>query len=74
MARCKDPALNYLNREGYNVVKLPRAGLEPMDVLGRDGRSLERLGKLQRIWTSPKLSSRPILIATPTKYFEEGLD
>jgi hypothetical protein len=33
---CKDPSLTYLNRYGYNVVTLPRTGLEPLLVLGRD--------------------------------------
>lgn len=52
MARCKDPSLTHLNDKGYNVVRLPRAGIEPLDVLGRDNTSTERLGRLQRIWTS----------------------
>jgi len=38
MALCKDPVTKELNSRGYNLVKLPRAGIEPMDVLGRDGR------------------------------------
>lgn len=52
MAHCNDPRLTYLNHLGYNVVKLPRAGVEPLQVLGRDGKSLENLGKLGSIWTS----------------------
>ena len=27
---CKDPSLTYLNRYGYNVVTLPRTGLDPL--------------------------------------------
>jgi hypothetical protein len=52
---CEDPSLTYLNRFGYNVVKLPRVGIEPLLVLGRD-RSLTPLGSLDRVWksTSPK--------------------
>jgi hypothetical protein len=52
MAPCSDPALTYLNNLGYNVVRLPRTGIEPLDVLGRDGKSLERLGRLEQVWTS----------------------
>jgi hypothetical protein len=52
MARCKDPSLSYLNDKGYNIVKLPRSGIEPLDVLGRDGATIERLGRLQQIWNS----------------------
>ncbi len=52
MALCKDPALTYLNRLGYNVVRLPRAGIAPMDVLGREDGRVERLGDLDQIWSS----------------------
>jgi hypothetical protein len=49
---CKDPQLTYLNGLGYNVVRLPRKGIEPLDVLGIDGSSRERLGRMNDIWTS----------------------
>ena len=52
MAFCKDPALTYLNNLGYNVVRLPRAGISPLDVLGRDDKRVERLGELGQIWNS----------------------
>ena len=51
MASCNDPSITYLNSFGYNVVRLPRAGIEPMDVLGRDG-SLEKLGRLSTVWST----------------------
>jgi hypothetical protein len=54
MALCTDKSLTYLNDLGYNVVRLPRKGLDPLDVLGRDGRSLERLGRLDQLWRSRK--------------------
>jgi hypothetical protein len=52
MAICKDPSLTYLNQLGFNVVRLPRQGIDPLDVLGRDGKSVERLGRLDQIWSS----------------------
>jgi hypothetical protein len=52
MAFCKDPLRTYLNNLGYNVVLLPRTGIEPFDVLGKDGKQVERLGPLSQIWTS----------------------
>ncbi|GLR59347.1 hypothetical protein [Rhizobium indigoferae] len=52
MGICTDNALTYLNEIGYNVVRVPRRGINPLDVLGRDGKSLERLGKLSQIWRS----------------------
>jgi len=54
MALCTDKSLTYLNGLGYNVVRLPRKGIDPLDVLGREGRSIERLGRLDQLWTSKK--------------------
>ncbi len=59
MALCKDPALTYLNTLGYNVVRFPRAGIEPLDVLGRDRKSIERLGRLEQIWSSDVVVPKP---------------
>lgn len=53
MALCKDPLTKELNRRGYNLVKLPRVGIEPLDVLGREGDSIEKLGSIAEVWTSP---------------------
>jgi hypothetical protein len=52
MLRCHDPRLTYLNDLGYNVVRLPRKGINPLGVLGRDGQSLHYLGTLDQIWQS----------------------
>jgi hypothetical protein len=54
---CKDPSLTYLNQYGYNVVTLPRTGIEPLLVLGRD-RSLTTSGALATVWNTS--SSLPI--------------
>lgn len=51
MAGCKDPSLTFLNSAGYNVVRLPRVGIEPLDILGKD-KSLERLGRVDQMWSS----------------------
>ena len=59
MGICKDPVLTYLNSSGYNVVRLPRAGIEPLDVLGRDGNSLEKLGSITEVWTSSNQAPQP---------------
>ncbi|MBL0157128.1 MAG: hypothetical protein IPP47_08510 [Bryobacterales bacterium] len=55
MAFCTDPSVTYLNKFGYNVVRLPRKGISPMDVLGRRD-SVERLGRLSAVWktTAPE--------------------
>jgi hypothetical protein len=61
MGICKDPSLTFLNKFGYNVVRLPRAGIEPMLVLGK-GTSLEMLGKLSTVW---KTSAGEPTVGTP---------
>lgn len=49
---CRDQSLTLLAKHGYNVVRLPRTGIEPLDVLGRDHNGIERLGRLPVIWHS----------------------
>ena len=36
MPKKKDPSVTFLNKFGYNVVKLPRVGIEPLDLIGMD--------------------------------------
>ena len=51
---CKDPALGYLNDFGYNVVRLPRADIRPLDLIGRHRGSVERIGRLDQLLTPSK--------------------
>jgi hypothetical protein len=51
MAKKKDPSITFLNRFGYNVVKLPRVGIEPLDLIGRD-ETTQWLGPLASVWKS----------------------
>jgi hypothetical protein len=51
LSKKKDPSITFLNKFGYNVVKLPRTGIEPLDVIGRDN-GMQWLGPLNKIWTS----------------------
>ena len=46
---CKDPALTYLRKYGYCVVRLPTTQLRPMDVLGRDGDTPTYLGSIAKL-------------------------
>ena len=57
MPKKKDPSITFLNKFGYNVVKLPSAGIEPLDVVGVD-RSAQLLGPLSSVWTSK--NSKPV--------------
>jgi hypothetical protein len=52
MALCTDRSITFLNAGGYNVVRVPRSGIEPLDVITRDGKICERLGRLDQLWTS----------------------
>jgi hypothetical protein len=66
MAFCEDPSLTYLNRLGYNVVRLPRTGLMPLEVLGSEaGQPPEPLGQLSAVWTS-KLPKVPPIVPGDT--------
>jgi hypothetical protein len=47
----KDPSITFLNKFGYNVIRLPRTGIEPLDVIGRD-HAMQWLGPLNHVWTS----------------------
>jgi hypothetical protein len=55
---CKDPSLTYLNKYGYNVVKLPRTGIDPLLVLGRDT-GLTSIGTLATVWKTPGPPPQP---------------
>src|SRR4051794_8617810 len=47
----KDPSITFLNKFGYNVIRLPRTGIEPLDVIGRD-QAMQWLGPLSKVWSS----------------------
>jgi hypothetical protein len=51
MPKKKDPSVTFLNKFGYNVVKLPRAGIEPLDLIGID-EATQWLGPLKAVWNS----------------------
>lgn len=53
MGLCTDPRVTYLNHLGFNVVRLPRQGIVPLGVIGRDGKSRSWLGTIDTIWQSP---------------------
>lgn len=43
---CRDDSVNYLNRVGYNVIKLPKENIKPLLVIGGDEKGLNVLGPL----------------------------
>lgn len=46
---CNDPYLDALRSFGYNVVRLPRADVSPLQLLARRGDTLDRLGDLATV-------------------------
>lgn len=69
MALCRDSSLKFLNSKGYNVVRVPRAGIEPLDLLGRDDGEMAWLGRLDALWQSPA-PFPPLLPAQPASDLE----
>ncbi|WEK21665.1 MAG: hypothetical protein P0Y49_11015 [Candidatus Pedobacter colombiensis] len=47
--KCNDQSLRYLKSFGYNVVRLPRADIRPLQILMKNGSSLEPLGDLSAL-------------------------
>jgi len=52
MGLCRDNATNYLAQLGYSVVRIPRANINPLDLVGRD-RDQMKLGTLDQLLTNP---------------------
>ncbi len=59
MAKQKDPSITFLNKFGYNVIRLPRTGIEPMDVIGRENGSMQLLGPIHTVWNSASPEPQP---------------
>jgi hypothetical protein len=60
MALCNDPSLRYLNNLGYNVVRLPKTGINPLNIIGIDKHNDPiNLGDLSKIWNSSISPPKP---------------
>lgn len=49
---CNDPYLKYLKSLGYNVIRLPKADVRPLQLLARHDGDLQRIGELVTILVS----------------------
>ncbi len=58
---CNDPFLTYLKSFGYNVIRLPKADVKPLQVLSRNGKDLTRLGDLTTLLVAGKNISPPAI-------------
>jgi hypothetical protein len=50
---CNDQSTTYLKRLGYNVVRHPREGIAPLDLVGRQGKVTAWLGSIGGLITLP---------------------
>jgi hypothetical protein len=46
---CKDPYVESLHGFGYNVIRLPRADVRPLQLLAKEGGGLNRIGELTTV-------------------------
>jgi hypothetical protein len=46
MGICTDQATTFLKRRGYNVVRHPREGINPLDIIGVQGGEAKQLGRV----------------------------
>ena len=58
---CSDPFLTYLKSVGYNTIRLPRADIQPLQVLARKAKDLDRLGDLVTVLVSGSNISVPTM-------------
>lgn len=57
--RCRDRTLDYLQGFGYNVIRLPKADVKPLQLYAVNGGSLDRLGKVTTVFESGRSISLP---------------
>lgn len=60
MAFCKEKLVNYLEGLGYNLVRLPRTGINPLDIILKDDKQYSNLGSLSKVWTSEEDVPKPL--------------
>ena len=53
MGICTDRSTTYLRRLGYNVVRHPREGVRPLDLIGKQRDSVTYLGSIDKLITTP---------------------
>jgi hypothetical protein len=49
MGSCSDSGVSFLKELGYNVVRVPREGIEPLLLIGRQGGTVAQLGTLDKL-------------------------
>src|SRR5271154_6304186 len=52
---CTDPILSALKEQGYNIVRLPRAEIHPLQILSRTKSNLDLLGPISDLLSGAAL-------------------
>ena len=68
---CQDPTLNLLTAFGYNVVRLPKADIRPLQILTRQGPKAP--GGAHDFIVDGKMIGGFALIAWPAEYGNSGI-
>lgn len=61
MSLCEDPRITYLRALGYNVIRHPREGLEPLQLIGSSRGDTQVLGDIDGLVTSTG-TERPAVV------------
>jgi hypothetical protein len=59
---CTDPFVNYLKSFGYNIIRLPKADVKPLQIMTRQGKDLDRLGDLATLLVAGENITLPTAI------------
>jgi hypothetical protein len=63
---CSDPYLKELRKQGYNVVRVPKADIRPLQLLAKRGDTLDRIGELATVLPpGGPISLPPVTQGTP---------
>jgi hypothetical protein len=62
---CGDPYLKELRARGYNVVRLPKADIRPLQLLAKRGDALDRIGELGTVLPAGSIAPPPLKEDTP---------
>lgn len=53
MGICRDKFTRHMNDLGYNVVRHPREGIRPLDLIGKQKNSVRHLGRIDKLVRTP---------------------
>ncbi len=67
MFKCKDPLADMLKDYGFNLVLVPRPDIEPLQLLIKDGKQLEKIGHIKDLFKKSEIAENDSRIPVKTK-------